>query len=443
MVCKRPFLDEESYDVGSKHPRQHGETAKQSPVWGITHFNDGPQKQFSDEGENSAWKSQHDGKITRGAVLEDVNGSKKDLELNASSSIASDLWVNGNVGESFESEAVVHLSFFPHYFELDHRVNGLVLPHDSYSVRLDHDPRIPVSVGPDHQADVPEWAPQSFSQSFGSCTSEDDYGNTAKLEGTCIISMLSTESPAYDSSVDGGTRSYCNCLYKGSISCVKQHVMEAREKLRENLGQKSFEELGFSGMGEEVAKKWSDEEEQTFHEVVFSNPASQGKKFWDHLSAIFPYKTKADLVSYYFNVFMLQKRAEQNRFEPSNIDSDNDEWQISELGITEEDDDSAVESLLDGVEEARTDIRKDDADSVNHINGVGEEDEGDVDDFSLANGGKIDGGCGLDPAFQLSGKVSSNHKERQDIEDDSCTSYEFQSDKVDSCGPIDLRTDAK
>lgn len=47
MVCKRPFLDEESYDVGSKHPRQHGETAQQSPVWGITHFNDGPQKQFS------------------------------------------------------------------------------------------------------------------------------------------------------------------------------------------------------------------------------------------------------------------------------------------------------------------------------------------------------------------------------------------------------------
>ncbi|KAH7853125.1 hypothetical protein Vadar_033609 [Vaccinium darrowii] len=465
MVCKRPFLDEEPYDVGSKHPRQHGETAQQSPVWGITHCNDGPQKQFSDEGENSAWKSQHDGnlirgsadegensawksqhdgKITRGTVLEDVNGTKKEqeLELNASSSISSDLWVNGNVGESFESDAVLHLSFFPHYFELDHRVNRLVLPHDSYSVRLDHDPRIAVSVGPDHQADVPEWAPQCFSQSFGSCMSQADCGNTDKVEGTCIISMPCTESPEYDSSVDGGTRNYfdCDCLDKGSINCVKQHVGEAREKLRENLGQKIFEELGFSSMGEEVAKKWTDGEEQTFREVVFSNPASQGKKFWDHLSATFPYKTKGDLVSYYFNVFMLQKRAEQNWFDPSNIDSDNDEWQISELGINEEDDDSAVESLLDGVEEAGTDTWKDDAaDSGNHLYGVGEEDEGDVDDVLVANGGEFVGGCGLglDPAFQLPSKVSSNHRERQDIEDDSCTSYEYQSGKFDSCSQID------
>lgn len=113
-------------------------------------------------------------------------------------------------------------------------------------------------------------------------------------------------------------------------------------------------------------------------------------------------------------------------------------------GINEEDDDSVLESLLDGVEEAGTDTWKDDAaDYENHLYGVGEEDEGDVDDVLVANGGEFVGGCGLDPALQLPNKVSSNHKERQDIEDDSCTSYEYQSGKFDSCGQIDLRTDAK
>jgi hypothetical protein len=42
---------------------------------------------------------------------------------------------------------------------------------------------------------------------------------------------------------------------------------------------------------------------------------------------------------------MLQKRAEQNRFDPLNIDSDDDEWQKIEGETVEEDEDSVVESL--------------------------------------------------------------------------------------------------
>lgn len=123
--------------------------------------------------------------------------------------------------------------------------------------------------------------------------------------------------------------------------------MEARQRLRETLGQDMFEKLGFCDMGEEVADKWSEDEEHAFDEVVLSYPASLDKNFWDHLSGIFPSRTKKDLVSYYFNVFMLRKRAEQNRFDPLNIDSDNDEWQRSELGMVEEDTGFLVESQID------------------------------------------------------------------------------------------------
>ncbi|PSS33660.1 AT-rich interactive domain-containing protein [Actinidia chinensis var. chinensis] len=467
MVCKRPFHDEESYKVGCKHPRQH-EDSQQSSIVGIAHFGDGPQRLFSDEGENSAQRSQNEGENARDMVAGYLNAANKDLEMNASGSISSYLWVNHNaIDEHAESDAAVHLSYFPHYFELDHHVTSMVQPHDIYSFLLDHVPPKMVPVGADHQADVPEWAPKGFNkytdfleksdthtvlpQSSLSCTVEDN-NDWTRLAGTSVISTPDVESAAYGCCVDGGTRNYCNCLDRGSIRCVKQHVMETREELREKLGQKIFEELGFCDMGEEVAKNWTEEEEQTFHEVVLSNAASLGENFWDHLSAVFPSRTKRDLVSYYFNVFMLRKRAEQNRLDPLNIDSDNDEWQISEVGMSEEDYDSVVESLdqeatvfdqenheeelHEGIE-GETDTCKDDSDFVNQRNVTGEEDEGDIDDVSEAHVGNFIGAYG--PVFQLSGRISSSTGEDQDIQDDSCTSYEYQCDKVNFCGPVDLR----
>lgn len=463
MVSKRPFHGEESYEIGCKHPRQQEHTAQQSLIVGIARCNTSPQKFFSDEGENSARKSQ-DEKVAREIVSEDLNGANKELEINPSGGISSYWWVNGNnIHEYAGAEAAVHFPFFPHYFELDHRVTALVQPRDIYSVLLDHPPRKLVSVGPDHQADVPEWAPKGFSKSSGGLDESDahvdDDENGVKLVGTCVIPTPDMELPGYSCCGNEGTRNFCNCLDMGSIRCVRQHVMEAREALRENLGQKIFEELGFCDMGEEVAKKWNEEEEQTFHEVVLSNAASEGKNFWDHLPAIFPSRTKKDLVSYYFNVYMLRKRAKQNRFEPLNIDSDNDEWQGSELGMADEDDDSAVESLdqefpghnqenreeefLEGIEEIETDTCKDDVNPVNHSFVMGEEDErGNIDDVSAAHVGNFYGGCGFDPLLELSGKISSNNVEDQENQDDSCTSFESQSDKVDSHGPVDPRTDA-
>ncbi|KAA8547926.1 hypothetical protein F0562_004355 [Nyssa sinensis] len=468
MVYKRPFHDE-SYEGVSKHPRQQEYTAQQSPSMEISSYNNNLPKPHS--GENSFSKSEDNGKIASDLVNEDMNGANKESGDTASGTILNYLWVNNNaIDEYAESDPAVYLSFFP-YFELGRQVRAFVHSDDIYSNLLDHPPRKLVSDGPDHQADVPEWVPQfkktsdclnkSDAQfmfrhySYSCLVGDNDYGN--KLMGTCVIPMPDLESPACNGNLAGAARSNCNCLEGGSVRCVRQHVMEVREKLKADLGQKVFEELGFCDMGEEVAKKWTGEEEQAFHEVVLSNPASEGKNFWDHLSVIFPSRKK-DLVSYYFNVFMLRKRAEQNRFDPLNIDSDNDEWQISELGMTEEDDDSVVESMIDqnapaynlenneedfveGVEiEDEIDTCKNDTGFVNCRDVTGEDDKGDINDLSETRVGNCIGDCGLDPVFQLSCNNSSNNGEDHDIQDESCTSYEYQSDRVDSCDPVALGT---
>lgn len=436
MVYKRRFHDEESYEIASKHRRQQDHTAQLSPILEIDPCNHGSQKSASDgEGENSFSETQDEERISNDVVNEFLNGCHTESQIGSSGNISSYSWVSSNISDEFaESERAVHLSFFPNYFDLD-RVKPLLPLNKIYAALLDHPPRKLVSVGPEYQADVPEWVPHDF---------KDFDDNGAKLAGTCVVPMPDFESPAFNCFL-GDAADNCNCLDKGSIRCVRQHVLKAREKLRENLGDEAFQELGFCEMGEEVANKWSEEEEQAFHEAVLSNPSSQGKNFWEHLSDIFPSRTKGELVSYYFNVFMLWKRAEQNRFDPENIDSDDDEWERSELGIMEEGDNSAVESLdnrdapncnrdtgeeiiLIGIEnEEETNTCKDGADESI----IGEEDGGDMD-VCEEHIPAIVGYCGPHPVFQPSCKISDNYRENLDFEDESSTLYEYQSDQVDS-----------
>lgn len=361
-----------------------------------------------------------------------------------------------------------NLSFFPECFDLGHQPRSLLQPDEVFS-SLDY-PRKPVSIGPEHQAFVPEWDLQvsnassnqldksdsqaAHAQSSGSLISaEDDFEN---LMGTCVIPLPELE--ASSNYCCEGTQGDCSCLDGGSIKCVRQHIAEARQKLRENLGEEIFEELGFCEMGEEVAKKWTEEEEQAFHGVVLSNPASLGKNFWDHLSAVFQSRTKKELVSYYFNVFILRKRAEQNRFDALNIDSDNDEWERTEAQITEEDEDSAVESLTDPAyyqedlaencneyieDEDEIGASKDGADDDVHRVATDEEYEGDVDDISGAHFGFSNGDTGGDTVFKLLNGIPSNNGDDYDGQDDSCTSFECHKDNIDCCDPLDMGTNGR
>lgn len=353
MVHKRAFSDEDSCEIACKYPRQIEYASQPDSMVGVVPCNDSPREhQTSDgEGEDCYSKFQDEGSIASDSYLavykyEDGEGEDHFNKFQEEGRIASDsvtkaqeefassapyrsssfLWVNSSE-DNVKSEPASHLSFFPEYFEFDHHVRPLIHSNE-LSLAPEHPSQKEVSVGPDHQAYVPEWSLHGVKSHM------DDEERAEKLTGTCIIPSPDLESYSYDSCQ---SRSECNCFDRDSIRCVRQHVSEAREKLREYFGHEIFKKLGFCDIGEEVvAQKWTEDEEQIFFEVVHSYPASGGKNFWDHLLESFPSRTKNELVSYYFNVFMLRKRAEQNRFDPINIDSDNDEWPRNEVKIAEE-----------------------------------------------------------------------------------------------------------
>ncbi|MCL7043580.1 hypothetical protein MKW94_007411 [Papaver nudicaule] len=225
-----------------------------------------------------------------------------------------------------KSETPVKLSFPTDVFEAGCS-SGPSIQHDEiYSFLLNSPPRKLVPVGSDHQAVIPE---------YGASNLETDSVNLKKLIGTCVLPLPDQDETVANYSIDvgRGRPDYCTCSDRGAIRCVQCHIFEARDKLRESIGRETFAKLGFYEMGEIVARKWTEEEQQIFQNVVYLNPASYGKNFWTQLREAFPSRSKMELVSYYFNVFMLRKRAEQNRSDWMNVDSDDDEWQRDDLDV--------------------------------------------------------------------------------------------------------------
>lgn len=383
------------------------------------------------------------------------NETYKELETGASASgsMGKLLWVNSSIFEAnVRSESDAHLSLFPEFFGPVNQLRALLHSDKICSSPVNYSPHNLVSIGPEHQAYVPEWGHEGShtSDNLANLGPQHEGSNALgvdeeKLMGTCVISMPDLEASANFCCEDVGARNICMCADSGSVRCVRQHVTEAREKLREDLGQKLFEELGFYEMGEEVAEKWSEEEEHVFHDVVLSNPASLGKNFWHNLLVAFPSRTHKDLVSYYFNVFMLRKRAEQNRFESLKIDSDDDELQKSEFGMGGDNEEPGVESptnldacaynqedhLYNGQEhiEDADDIDSFDEGAVVVCKGINDDHGGDIDDGSgSSHAGNSPGDCGGTSDSLLSSKIPDNNREDYDIQDDSCTSYEYEQD---------------
>ncbi|XP_076890380.1 uncharacterized protein LOC143541434 [Bidens hawaiensis] len=206
-------------------------------------------------------------------------------------------------------------NLFSELFEYNFPRRQLFQYEDIYSMAFNGSPRKEIPIGPNHQADVPEFDPEIAKEYH-------QHGEMELLQGVCVIP---THNSIFDDSSDIQTD--CKCSDHGSIRCVQQHVKEARLKLKERYGEEKFVAFGMLDMGEEVANRWSeDEEERLYHAVVYSNPVSVGRMFWKQLSVAFPSRTKKELVSYYFNVFILRRRAVQNRARFLDIDSDDDEW---------------------------------------------------------------------------------------------------------------------
>ncbi|XP_016572676.1 uncharacterized protein LOC107870610 isoform X1 [Capsicum annuum] len=172
--------------------------------------------------------------------------------------------------------------------------------------------RIPV--GSQFQADVPKWI-------------EEVYESDSKWLGMGIwpLDKRGKKRTLIDRGPIGkGRQDTCGCKSRGSYDCVKFHLSEKRRKLKIDLGS-AYYQWKFDYMGEEVALSWLKEEEQKFQDIVKSNPLSEEKSFWNEIFKFFSNKNRESLVSYYFNVFLLRRRGNQNRSHASNVDSDDDE----------------------------------------------------------------------------------------------------------------------
>ncbi|KAG9140129.1 hypothetical protein Leryth_015759 [Lithospermum erythrorhizon] len=371
MGVKRPFDEETVQELSFKQAKQLDEDIKSNTV----------PLEASGKDVVHGHVEDMEPKTDFGEVLLD---DKSDSNLHTSAALP---WVaSSSAEEEAGSDGGYYLPLYPDFVNLNIPRRVPALNDDAYSYQLDISPRKGVPVGLNHQADIPEWNPNSNSKE--SICSDDivAHEQALNLVGTSIIPMPDANFSFNDDANIGSGRNDCTCLDKDSIRCVRQHVEEARQKLRGSLGEEKFLGLGFNIMGEVVANTWTEEEEYLFHEVVYSNPVSLGKNFWKSLSAVFPSRTNMELISYYFNVFILGRRAVQNRSDFLDIDSDDDEWQGD--GIHREveghDDDSVVESFDD--EDLHVDSEIGFSLGINNHNDDHDDDDNDDD------GGNDDGG---------------------------------------------------
>ncbi|KAE8657701.1 G-type lectin S-receptor-like serine/threonine-protein kinase SD2-2-like [Hibiscus syriacus] len=195
---------------------------------------------------------------------------------------------------------------------IDKQLHGICDSATPGSV-FNYDVGIQVPIGPLFQVEVPEWT---------GVVSESD----AKWLGTRVWPLEKTEKRSFVEldRIGKGRSDSCGCHNQESTQCVKFHVRERRLKVKLELGS-AFNKWKFDKMGEDVAFAWAEEEQKMFLSIVKSNPPSPEKSFWDDIYKYFPKKSREELVCYYYNVFLLQCRAYQNRMTPSNINSDDEE----------------------------------------------------------------------------------------------------------------------
>lgn len=186
------------------------------------------------------------------------------------------------------------------------------------------DPGLSVPIGSSSQASLPHLSERSPS------TASD--ADELKWLGTRIWPPEKKEKrQSYQKCPIGkGREETCHCDCPGSVMCVRFHVAEKRLKMKRELGA-AFHAWRFNQMGEEVSLTWTEEDERQFKSIARFDPSLPDKCFWDQLYSSFPFKKRHDLVSYYFNVFILRRRSYQNRMTPNDIDSDDDEEEFGFL----------------------------------------------------------------------------------------------------------------
>ncbi|GAB2271730.1 hypothetical protein Dimus_006561 [Dionaea muscipula] len=184
-----------------------------------------------------------------------------------------------------------------------------------------------IKIGSYFQADVPEWSGKE-----AACESDSKWLGTRvwplEKEKREELKLLIERDP-----VGKGRVESCGCENCGSVECVRFHVAERRSKLKLENGS-AFYNWHFDKMGEEVALSWTEDEDKRFKATVKAGSCtsrlSKKKKkcFWKQTFKSLPRKTRRDQISYYYNVFLIQQRAYQNRCTSRDIDIDSDDDEI-------------------------------------------------------------------------------------------------------------------
>jgi len=176
-----------------------------------------------------------------------------------------------------------------------------------------------VSVGRLFQAEVPQWTGVV-------------YESDSKWLGTRVWPVKEDSKPTTETDLVGrGRRGKCSCNVQGSVDCVRLHIAANRTKLKLELGS-AFYHWGFDKMGEEVSLRWTADEEKRFKDAMRLKIPSQNKSFWNNPSIYFQRKTRKDMVSYCFNVYLIQLRSYQNRVTPKTVDCNNMEVEFGSFG---------------------------------------------------------------------------------------------------------------
>ncbi|CAH8272964.1 unnamed protein product [Arabidopsis lyrata] len=172
-------------------------------------------------------------------------------------------------------------------------------------------PEIRRRLGPNFQAQVDEWT-------------EGGLESDTKWLGTRIWPLENNEALDHtlgNGVIGKGRPDSCSCvnIRPGSVECIRFHIAEKRMELKRELGD-VFLHWRFNHMGEEVCLGWTEREEKMFKDMMIADP----KSFWKNAARCFRTKKREELVSYYFNVFLINKRRYQNRVTPKRIDSDDE-----------------------------------------------------------------------------------------------------------------------
>ncbi|XP_062209057.1 AT-rich interactive domain-containing protein 1-like [Phragmites australis] len=159
-----------------------------------------------------------------------------------------------------------------------------------------------------YQASVPEW------ENAPSEKDKADYRTdkkTLQKMGTVVMLPFIMEPRKTRQAVDDK----CKCSRPGSEACVGVHVKETRNRLKYQLGEKTFKNCGFDAMGEEVLKLWTAEDKKKLDDIEKLIPHNKHENFMKIASKQFSSKKTTDLAKYYYNIFLPKRLAALTRTE--------------------------------------------------------------------------------------------------------------------------------